>query len=1076
MPFLDHELVELAAQCPPELKIAHGGKGVLKQAARRVIPSEVIDRPKGYFPVPALTHLEGGFLDRVRDALHRPGRQGARAVPARASSTACSPTPNAAPDPARRQPAVAARAARDVAAGARAVSVTGPRTTPPGRSARAGTGCRTTCPTGVAPDVVLECGWGRIVFGQTFTSHERLRAGAARRGERAARHLHLPPRAARARARSRRTELFLDPSHTYRLDLAVVQPPGGTRARAVVRPLRDEDDVDGDQRASTPPPACCSADPQLVLAQRARTRVFTYLVAEDPAPAGSSAPSPASTTSRPSATPRAAPACGAWPSTRSAGSPGVGERLTRALAEHYRARGRGYLDLSVLHDNRKAIRLYERLGFARVPVLSRQAQEPHQRAAVRRPAVGRLRAAQPLRPDHRRRGAPPRHRRRGARRRVGRAAAVPRRPQHRHARVAVGADDRGRHEPLRRQAHHPAHPRARPGSSVPRGRTADRRRGRRRLPRRGRRGRRQAGPRRAGQGHHRRRHATPDALDAGGRARPAALPRRAARGAASPARTCASSSSATRSSPPRCAGRPRVIGDGAHHDRPAHRARRAGGARPRPAASRRIPLDDGDRRDGARAGLRRWTTCCPSAQELQVRRTANLHTGGTIHDVTASLHPALVTRRRARQPRPRHPRDRPGLPRPGRRRPRPRPHRGQRAPGPGQPRAAADGRALRRPAVPGDRAARRLAPGAAPTAVTPPGGAAQAPPIDMDYVQEVLIHLLRTPEPDRAHRRGRAVHRRAADGPRHGPDGHPARPAQRDAARHAHARPTARSSCTPTRSAAWSRGSRTTAGSRSRQLGTHSARFAEGAHVTIFTDERRRRTPARCCRSRAAATSTATRSTRRASAGRWSRCASTSRSATPPGLAALGIQVGDFVALDANPMLTPAGYVKSRHLDDKAGIAAALGRLQVAARREGRRRWSARTCSSPSPRRSATAPRTASTPTSPRWSPSTTPSSPPGSSRARSAPTSRCSTRTGPFDYHFSRRLIALCEEHGVPHRRDTFRFYRSDAASAVEAGLEMRTALVGFGVDSSPRPRAHPPRRHPARRRAAHRSTCRPT
>jgi asparagine synthase (glutamine-hydrolysing) len=72
VPFLDHELVELAAQCPPELKVAHGGKGVLKQAARRVIPHEVIDRPKGYFPVPALTHLEGGFLDRVRDAVTDP--------------------------------------------------------------------------------------------------------------------------------------------------------------------------------------------------------------------------------------------------------------------------------------------------------------------------------------------------------------------------------------------------------------------------------------------------------------------------------------------------------------------------------------------------------------------------------------------------------------------------------------------------------------------------------------------------------------------------------------------------------------------------------------------------------------------------------------------------------------------------------------------------------------------------------------------------------------------------------------------------------------------------------------------
>ena len=72
VPFLDHELVELAATCPPELKTAHHGKGVLKQAARRVIPDEVIDRPKGYFPVPALTHLEGPYLDLVRDALYSP--------------------------------------------------------------------------------------------------------------------------------------------------------------------------------------------------------------------------------------------------------------------------------------------------------------------------------------------------------------------------------------------------------------------------------------------------------------------------------------------------------------------------------------------------------------------------------------------------------------------------------------------------------------------------------------------------------------------------------------------------------------------------------------------------------------------------------------------------------------------------------------------------------------------------------------------------------------------------------------------------------------------------------------------
>ncbi|MER6176648.1 N-acetylglutaminylglutamine amidotransferase [Streptosporangium sp. NPDC001681] len=68
-PFLDHELVELAAACPPELKLASGGKGVLKDAARRLLPAEIIDRPKGYFPVPAIRHIHGPFLELVRDAL-----------------------------------------------------------------------------------------------------------------------------------------------------------------------------------------------------------------------------------------------------------------------------------------------------------------------------------------------------------------------------------------------------------------------------------------------------------------------------------------------------------------------------------------------------------------------------------------------------------------------------------------------------------------------------------------------------------------------------------------------------------------------------------------------------------------------------------------------------------------------------------------------------------------------------------------------------------------------------------------------------------------------------------------------
>lgn len=69
VPFLDHELVELAARIPPEHKLRDNGKGVLKDVARKVLPSEVIDRKKGYFPVPELKYIDGPYLDLVRDAL-----------------------------------------------------------------------------------------------------------------------------------------------------------------------------------------------------------------------------------------------------------------------------------------------------------------------------------------------------------------------------------------------------------------------------------------------------------------------------------------------------------------------------------------------------------------------------------------------------------------------------------------------------------------------------------------------------------------------------------------------------------------------------------------------------------------------------------------------------------------------------------------------------------------------------------------------------------------------------------------------------------------------------------------------
>ncbi|MDP1634215.1 MAG: N-acetylglutaminylglutamine amidotransferase [Gallionellaceae bacterium] len=69
VPFLDHELVELAARMPPSLKLKEGGKFPLKAVARGLIPDAVIDRPKGYFPVPALKYVRGEFLEKMRALL-----------------------------------------------------------------------------------------------------------------------------------------------------------------------------------------------------------------------------------------------------------------------------------------------------------------------------------------------------------------------------------------------------------------------------------------------------------------------------------------------------------------------------------------------------------------------------------------------------------------------------------------------------------------------------------------------------------------------------------------------------------------------------------------------------------------------------------------------------------------------------------------------------------------------------------------------------------------------------------------------------------------------------------------------
>jgi len=321
-------------------------------------------------------------------------------------------------------------------------------------------------------------------------------------------------------------------------------------------------------------------------------------------------------------------------------------------------------------------------------------------------------------------------------------------------------------------------------------------------------------------------------------------------------------------------------------------------------------------------------------------------------------------------------------------------------------------------------------------------------PIDMDYVQDVLLHLLRTPSPTgrtdevvqyigelvmdlgldlSVTRRG--VLNATLPGKRSRPD--------RAIAVHADT-----IGCMVTRLKDNGRLAVT-------QLGTHSARFAEGAHVTIFTD-----TPG--------LTHTGTVLPLKSSGHQYGDEVDTQGVGWPlvevrvdsqvfdaAGLAELGIQVGDFVALEANPVVTATGYIKSRHLDDKAGVAACLGAFKSLLDAKVVPTVSAHLLVTIAEEVGHGATHGLDTDVAEMVAVDNAVVAEGQQSREDCANIALLDS-TGPFDYHFSRKLIALCQDHGVPHRRDTFRFYRSDAASAVEAGLEMRTALVGFGVESS--------------------------
>ena len=244
----------------------------------------------------------------------------------------------------------------------------------------------------------------------------RHRRRAARRGDRRARHLHLPARPARAGRPGARRAV-----HRPELHLPPRPAPLPAAAGADPRRLRADGDLARPRWSGSTSIYALNGmvvgDADVMWAQPPHPRASPTWSPRTGAPGRSSARSPGSTTRSPSATPRAAPACGASPSHAQDAPPGTGEALVRVLAERYVGRGRAYLDLSVMHDNDGAIALYRKLGFTPGRRGLRQAQEPDQHPAVRRPAAG-AGGPQPVRADHRRGGAAPRDPGGGDRRRV----------------------------------------------------------------------------------------------------------------------------------------------------------------------------------------------------------------------------------------------------------------------------------------------------------------------------------------------------------------------------------------------------------------------------------------------------------------------------------------------------------------------------------------------------------------------------------------------------------------------------------------------------------------------------------
>jgi len=164
---------------------------------------------------------------------------------------------------------------------------------------------------------------------------------------------------------------------------------------------------------------------------------------------------------------------------------------------------------------------------------------------------------------------------------------------------------------------------------------------------------------------------------------------------------------------------------------------------------------------------------------------------------------------------------------------------------------------------------------------------------------------------------------------------------------------------------------------------------------------------------------------------------------------ALGINVGDTIAIDPMTEFMRNGFVFSRHLDDKAGVAAVLAAARAVARGETKLPIDCHLLFTITEEVGVGASHVLHGDVAELVSIDNGTIAP-GQHTSEYGVTIAMQDSSGPFDWHLSRSLIDMCVANGIEHSRDVFRFYRSDAAAALEAGNDIRTALLCFALDAS--------------------------